>query len=170
MNGEAVYVVSFTPAFESEVVDLIVGIQREEFGIAISAEQQPDLRSIPGFYQTGAGNFWIALADDRVVGTIALLDIGSRQAALRKMFVHADFRGSARGVAQQLLRTLIDQARSNRIREIFLGTTPFFQAAHRFYEKHGFAEIPKTALPASFPIMEVDTRFYALRIPEPTVR
>ena len=48
------------------------------------------------------------------------------------------------------------------VREIFLGTTPFFHAAHRFYQKHGFTQIPEFQLPASFPIMEVDTRFYKL--------
>jgi hypothetical protein len=49
---------------------------------------------------------------------------------------------------------------------VFLGTTPFFRAAHRFYEKHGFSQIPKQRLPSSFPIMEVDTKFYHLRVPE----
>jgi hypothetical protein len=46
------------------------------------------------------------------------------------------------------------------IRDIFLGTTPHFLAAHRFYEKNGFCEIAKSALPASFPVMEIDTKFY----------
>ena len=39
--------VPFAPGFETQVVDLIVGIQRGEFGVGISAEQPPDLRSIP---------------------------------------------------------------------------------------------------------------------------
>ena len=70
----------FAPEFETQVVDLIVGIQRGEFGIDISAEQQPDLRSIQSFYQTAAGNFWVALADGHVIGTISLLDIADNQA------------------------------------------------------------------------------------------
>ena len=153
-------VIPFRPEHEREVSDLIVGIQREEYALAITAEEQPDLRDIPGFYQVRCGNFWVALAAGRVVGTIALLDIGNRQAALRKMFVHRDFRGSAAGTARRLLDALLAHARAGGVREIFLGTTAKFLAAHRFYAKHGFAEIAATALPPAFPVMSVDTRFF----------
>ena len=153
-------VVPFQPGFTSGVVDLIVGIQRGEFAIDITAEQQPDLRDIPGFYQARRGNFWVAIADGRVVGTIALLDIGGQQAALRKMFVQRDFRGPAPGTAKRLLDTLLEWARDREILEIFLGTTASFLAAHRFYEKNGFAEIERAALPPAFPVMAVDVKFY----------
>jgi len=153
-------IVPFSAPLEMQVVDLIVSIQRDEFGLPITADQQPDLRSIPSYYQTGCGNFWVALRDDRVVGTVSLLDIGGGQTALRKMFVHRDFRGGAHGTARRLLETLLDWAEGHGVRDVFLGTTPFFHAAHRFYEKNGFREIPSSALPRSFPVMEVDTRFY----------
>jgi GNAT superfamily N-acetyltransferase len=153
-------IVPFAPAHEDAVVALIVPIQREEFGIDITAEQQPDLRSIPSFYQTGAGGFWLACSEGRVVGTIALLDIGGGEAALRKMFVHRDHRGAGRGVAARLLGALLGHAAARGLRTIYLGTTPDFHAAHRFYEKNGFVEIAREDLPASFPVMEVDTRFY----------
>jgi N-acetylglutamate synthase-like GNAT family acetyltransferase len=159
-------VVPFSIEYESDVIDLIVSIQREEFGIDIDADRQPDLRRIPSYYQTGTGNFWVALVDHRVVGTIALLGIGNRQGALRKMFVRPEFRGSEIGTARILLETLLEWAARRGVREIFLGTTPFFEAAHRFYEKHGFSEVPKIKLPASFPIMEVDSKFYYQQLPE----
>lgn len=41
---------------------------------------------------------------------------------------------------------------------MLLGTTGKFVVAHRFYEKHGFCEIPKHDLPSSFPPMAVDTK------------
>ena len=162
-GGNDVEVIPFRPGFTSGVVELIVGIQRDEFAIDITAEQQPDLRDIPGFYQVGSGNFWVASADGRIVGTIALLDIGSQQAALRKLFVHRDFRGPALGTAQRLLGTLLGWARDREIREIFLGTTAKFLAAQRFYEKNAFSEILRSALPPAFPIMTVDVKFYRLR-------
>jgi len=160
-------VVPFRPEFTSGVLDLIVGIQREEFSLDITAEQQPDLNDIPGFYQVRGGNFWVALASGRVVGTIALLDIGERQGALRKMFVHRDFRGPGAGTAQRLLGELLAWARSAGIREIFLGTTAKFLAAHRFYAKNGFSEIAQSALPPAFPIMAVDTRFFHRAVAAP---
>ena len=42
---------------------------------------------IETFYQRNHGNFWVAIYDGKVVGTVALLYIGNHQVALRKMFV-----------------------------------------------------------------------------------
>ena len=95
-----------------------------------------------------------------VVGTVALLDIGDRQAALRKMFVAASHRGSEQGVARMLLHELVEWASNKGFAEIFLGTTDRFLAAHRFYEKNSFSEVPKRSLPESFPVMAVDSKFY----------
>ena len=153
-------IVPFSEELATGVVDLILGIQRGEFGMQITAEQQPDLARIPGFYQVGNGNFWAAVSGETIVGTIALLDIGSSRAALRKMFVHREFRGAEFGVATGLLDTALAWSADRRLREIFLGTTAHFHAAHRFYEKNGFLEIPRAALPDAFPVMEVDSRFY----------
>lgn len=154
---------SFEEKYKTQVGELISKIQREEFGIEITLEQQPDLQDIVGFYQRGTGNFWIALCEDKVVGTIALLDIGNGQAALRKMFVAPEFRGRV-GTASQLLGVLLGSAKSSGVKEIFLGTTVKFLAAHRFYEKHSFVEIAKRNLPEGFPVMIVDTKFYQLRL------
>lgn len=157
-------VAPFSPAHADGVATLILSIQRDEFGFPITLADQPDLSDIPGFYQRGAGNFWIALQAGRVVGTIALLDIGHRQGALRKMFVASEYRGREHGTAQRLLDTLIDWSREHRLREVFLGTTAKFLAAHRFYEKHDFREIGRDELPAGFQFMAVDTKFYVRKI------
>ncbi|MFI5215708.1 MAG: GNAT family N-acetyltransferase [Candidatus Limnocylindria bacterium] len=157
-------VIPFEPRFRSDVLELILGIQRDEFAIDITEGAQPDLQDIPAFYQNGRGGFWIAVSEGRVVGTIALLDIGNRHGALRKMFVHRDFRGAQPGTAKRLLDTLLDWARDEKFREIFLGTTAKFLAAHRFYQKNGFAEIAQATLPPAFPIMSVDTRFFHRRL------
>lgn len=146
------------------VADVILPIQTQEFGVQITAADQPDLNDIPGFYQSGAGQFWVAAKDGEIVGTIGLKDIGNRQAALRKMFVAADARGKEFGVAARLLESLVVHARAAGLAEILLGTTEKFLAAHRFYEKNGFSEIPAEDLPPSFPRMDVDSKFYALTL------
>lgn len=145
------------------VAGLILPIQQAEFAIPVTLADQPDLLDIPGFYQRGKGQFWVTLDEESgsVVGTIALLDIGNGDGALRKMFVAAGHRGAAHGVAQRLLDTLLAHARAGGLRRLYLGTTARFLAAHRFYEKQGFEQIDASALPAAFPIMQVDTRFYA---------
>jgi N-acetylglutamate synthase-like GNAT family acetyltransferase len=157
-------VVPFSRVLQDAVIDLILTIQQVEFGFKIRAEDQPDLRGVEDFYQTGSGGFWVALADGNPVGTIALRDIGEGQGALRKMFVKAAYRGRVHAVAESLLRTLLKSAKAGGMDEIFLGTTEKFLAAHRFYEKHGFVQILPTELPAAFPRMSLDTRFYKLAL------
>lgn len=153
-------VLVYEDKYQLKVTNLIVNIQSAEFNIPISAGDQPDLNDIKNFYQNHKGNFWIAIKDEDVIGTIALLDLGKQAAALRKMFVKKEFRGNASSVANTLLSTVIKHASENNIQSIYLGTTSSFLAAHRFYEKNGFIEITTQELPANFPIMAVDTKFY----------
>lgn len=152
----------FTEAHKEEVIKLILGLQVAEFGIPITLEQQPDLKRVQEFYQTNKGNFWVAKIQDDIIGTIALLDIGYNKAALRKMFVNKNYRGQEYAVGQKLLNALIDWAEQKEIKEIFLGTTEKFIRAQRFYEKNGFKEVEKGELPETFPVMEVDIKFYRL--------
>jgi N-acetylglutamate synthase-like GNAT family acetyltransferase len=141
---------------------LILGIQQREFGLPLGLEAQPDLIDIRRAYGRGASNFWVALAGGEVVGSIALLDIGNRDGALRKMFVKAPFRGARHGVARRLLDGLLAWAEIQLLRRIYLGTHEKLVAAHRFYEKNGFRRIERRELPAAFPVMAVDTMFYRL--------
>lgn len=170
MSGQLVRIRPWRRTDQQGVVALISGIQRGEFGLSITPQDQPDLMAIDGFYrsQGRAGEFWVAEslgeAEGTVVGCIALLDIGGGQAALRKMFVDAGWRGAEKGIAKALLATLLEHARAHGLAEIFLGTTTRFLAAHRFYEKHGFSRIEKGDLPESFPVMAVDSVFYRLAL------
>jgi Acetyltransferase (GNAT) family. len=161
---EKIRIEKFSKEYQDEVIDLILGIQRNEFHIPISKEDQPDLSEIPDFYQTKCGNFWMAVDGQQVVGTIALIDIGNHQGALRKMFVKTEYRGKPLNTAKMLLSALISWASGHHMQEIFLGTTEKFLAAHRFYEKNKFVQIPKEHLPRTFPLMKVDTRFYQLML------
>lgn len=155
---------AYTDQYKQQVVELIVPIQQEEFNIPITPADQPDLQQIPIFYQNNNGNFWLAIKDGRVVGTISLLDIGNHQGALRKMFVHKDYRGKEHGTARLLLNTLFSWAKEKAYTDIYLGTTAKFLAAHRFYEKNNFEEVTVPELPVSFPRMEVDVKFYRYKV------
>ncbi len=151
---------TYLPKYQEQIINLILDIQQNEFQVPIPLENQSGLLKISEFYQNGKGNFWIAVDNDTVVGTIALLEIGYHQAALQKMFVRKDYRGKDIGVGQQLLDTLLDWAKAQTLKSIYLGTTEAYKAAHRFYEKNGFIEITKADLPQKFPLLKVDTKFY----------
>jgi len=150
----------YSDHYNQAVIELIVSIQRDEYDMDITADDQPDLNDVNGFYRRGAGNFWIATVGEEVVGTIALIDIGNQQGAMRKMFVNKDYRGSQKGVAARLITVLEDWAKEHGFNKIFLGTRSQFVAAHYFYAKYGYTEIAKADLPASFPVMAVDDRFF----------
>jgi len=97
---------------QAAVGELINTIQRQEFGIRITLDDQPDLADIEGFYRQGAGDFWVATHGGRIAGTVALIDIGGGQGALRKMFVHEDYRGRDKGIAGDLLDVLMGHAKA----------------------------------------------------------
>src|SRR5919202_3555123 len=155
-----VTILIYLPKYQEQAINLILDIQRNEFNVPISLEEQSGLLNIHNFYQNGRDNFWIALDNDTVVGTIALLDMGNHQATLQKFFVCKNYRGKDIGVGQQLLDTLLDWANRQSMKEIYLGTTQVYRAAHRFYEKNGFVEINPVELPNNFPLIKVDTKFY----------
>lgn len=75
----------------------------------------------------------MALQNEEVVGTISLLDIGDHLAALRKMFVHRDYRGTETGTALKLLKIALSWSANQSLQTIYLGTIPKFLEVHRFF-------------------------------------
>ncbi len=154
----------FAPQHTEAVVALILSIQIGEFQVPITRQDQPDLDMIPAFYHQGKGNFWVALHEGAVVGTIAAIDFGDDMLALRKMFVHPDFRGRAHGTAQMLLDTLLQWSQERQVRAILLGTIERFGAARKFYARNDFEELAKQDLPPNFPPMPLDTLFFRKKL------
>jgi putative acetyltransferase len=154
-------ITTYQESFKSQIPELIINIQRGEFNVPITLADQPDLNDIQNFYQIKKGNFWVAITEEHeVIGTIALIDMGGKEGAIRKMFVKKEYRGKEFGIAQKLLDTLIDWCKEKDIHGLYLGTIERLQAAIRFYERNGFTFIEKKNLPATFPLMPVDTHFY----------
>lgn len=150
----------FEALYTEAVCALILHIQQLEFNVPITLADQPDLLTIPAVYQQNAGNFWVALVEGDVVGTIGLMDCGEGVGCIRKMFVRADWRGKDLGVAQQLLDTLEKRAISTHLQGLYLGTIARLEAAIRFYRRNGFEPIAQADLPHQFPRMTVDTHFF----------
>jgi GNAT superfamily N-acetyltransferase len=90
--------------YQRGILELILPIQQREFDVAVTIDDQPDLQNISTYYQKGNGNFWVELARETVVGTLGLRDIGNNQAALRKLFVHQEYRGKTSGTALETVR------------------------------------------------------------------
>lgn len=155
---------SLNNTYCQQIIDIILPIQQIEFNVPITLEAQPDLLDIETNYHQTGGNFWGAIYNEQLVGTIALIAFGDNAAAIRKMFVLKEYRGKELGIAQLLLNNLIDYCKQNNIAHIYLGTVEMLKAAHRFYEKNGFTRLAKQDLPESFPLMAADTIFYELHL------
>lgn len=88
---------------------------------------------------TGKFPFWTAWDDDQVIGCAALRPIDADHAELKAMRTRRTYR--QKGVATALMHTILEHALRKGITRISLvtGSDPYFDAARRLYEQHGFA-------------------------------
>ena len=77
----------YSGKYDNEIILLILSIQNDEAEIGLSLQEQPDLLDIHRSYQQNGGEFWIALSDGRVVGTIGLMLKENHCAVMKKFFV-----------------------------------------------------------------------------------
>jgi N-acetylglutamate synthase-like GNAT family acetyltransferase len=153
-----VHLQQFSDEYAPAVVELVHGIVRDEYGFSGASVEQTDLSDIRQHDGGGASNFWIAVAETRLVGTTGFVDLGGKQGLLRKMFVRSDCRGA--GVARLLLDNAMKWATEHGFVEIYLGTNSKVHAAQRFYTKHGFAPVSPESLPDAVPRLNLRDRFY----------
>ena len=141
---------------------LVLTIQRDEFGLALSAENQPDLHDIAAFFSHPNSAFWVAEAgqSQAIIGCIGLEALAGNVAAMRKFMVHPDWRGKATGVAASLNATFEAHAQKNNMTQIVLSTVDVTKAAQRFYQNIGYAGVLIDQLPKAFAPGVVDTLFY----------
>jgi RimJ/RimL family protein N-acetyltransferase len=146
-----VSIVVFEDNHQSDI-DKMMATITEEFPEPISRPK------VKGQLQQLPENYWVALVESKVIGTIALSPIENDSVVLKRMFLNKRFRGQ--GIALLLLNTAIKWSNTNKIDTIYLGTMTQFQAARRFYERNGFQQIARTDLPQGFPLNPVDSIFY----------
>jgi len=162
MSQEIFLIKSIYNEYSHQIIDLILDIQKNEFHLPITLDQQPDLQDVETYYHQGGGNFWGVFVNENLIGTIALINCGYNSGCIRKMFVKKEYRGKELGIAQQLLDTLIQYCKDKGIMHLYLGTTHQLKAAHRFYERNKFTSIASADLPTYFPRMRTNTMFYEL--------
>ena len=101
----------------------------KEFREPIMVKQTNSTAPIPD-------NYWVALYNGQVVGTIDLVNFKNEFGVLKRMMLKTEFRGAALGVSKLLLLTAIEDAQKNGLDAIYLGTMTQFKAAQSFYQNH----------------------------------
>lgn len=155
-------IIQYQDEFKDGAIGLILDIQNNEAKIDLSIAEQPDLLNIHEAYINGGGNFWVAVDNGQVVGTIALMRIDDNWSVLKKFFVRADYRSQKVGLA--LYATLLEFAKENGVRHIILDTPSVATKSHSFYERAGFRRIGKEDLQVQYSYPDRHSILYQLDI------
>ena len=147
-------------SYTDEIQALILDIQNNEAKIGLSLQEQPDLLDIHSSNQQGGGEFWVALSDGKVVGTLGLMRREQQCAIMKKFFVKKEFRAQKVGLA--LYQKLLAFAKETGVRHMILDTPSVAHASHRFYEKAGFRKISKEELPVPYSYPDRNSILYML--------
>ena len=75
----------FGPFYQQQVVEHILDIENNEFNMNLTLDMQPDLIDIHLAYQQQRGNFWIAIDNNVIVGTIGIYNLQESAAELREI-------------------------------------------------------------------------------------
>lgn len=157
-----VQIEKYSGKYDDEIRALILDIQNNEAKINLSLEEQPDLLDIRQSYQANGGEFWIALSEGHVVGTIALMKKERDCAILKKFFVKKEYRAQKVGLA--LYQELLHFAKASHVQYLILDTPSVAHASHRFYEKSGFRRISAEELPVPYTYPDRDSLLYLLKL------
>ena len=147
---------------DDEIVSMILDIQNNEAKIDLSLQEQPDLLNINMAYQQSGGEFWLALSDGKVIGSVGLMLKERNCAVMKKFFVKKEYRSQKIGLA--LYRELLEFAENAGVRHIILDTPSVACASHKFYENAGFRKINVLELPISYIYPDRESILYMLDI------
>tara|TARA_A100001388_G_scaffold104434_1_gene76288 strand:+ start:1695 stop:2168 length:474 start_codon:yes stop_codon:yes gene_type:complete len=85
------------------------------------------------------GQVFFALENQKVIGTVAMINSSDDRFELAKMTVQEDFRG--KGIANMLMDECLKFAKENKAKEIFLISNNSLTIARNLYDKYGFKEV-----------------------------
>lgn len=91
-------------------------------------------------YGLPEGRLYLARRDGAVAGCVGLRKLDQERCELKRLYVRPAFRRCH--IGEDLLRRVVEDARSIGYRAMLLDTLPSLQSAIRLYQRFGFYEIP----------------------------
>ncbi|MEI6806200.1 MAG: bifunctional helix-turn-helix transcriptional regulator/GNAT family N-acetyltransferase [Myxococcaceae bacterium] len=154
-----IHTLSTSRTLRKQVINFIKNIQIQEFSIPIDSQTNLGImKSEDEYYYNNSTNFWYATdKNGKIIGSVGLKKINSDSGEVKKFFVDKTYRG--KGLAHQLMSTVLKAALKHRFKSLYLGTVDKLKAASHFYTKHGFSAITKKQLPPEFKILHLDNVF-----------
>ena len=117
----------------NRAADLVLEGLAERWGF-LDPSKNPDLIDITASYAPGV--FLVAISDDQIIGTGALLPEDEFTCRIVRMSVKKELR--RQGIGSAILMELISIARKRRYRRVVLETTSTWEDAVKFYSNYGF--------------------------------
>lgn len=87
-------IIPFEERYTQDVIDLVLHFQNDGTRPMVTVDDQPDLRNIVDSYIHAGGNFWIAVENDRLIGSIGIMPCNQDIAILKKFFVYEAYQGA----------------------------------------------------------------------------
>lgn len=103
-----------------------------------------DLRSVREKYIKNAGEFFVAVLNNKIVGMGGLRKVDENTAEVKRMRVDSEFQGKK--IGSLILDKLIERAKEFGYKKLVLDTTTKQITAQRLYESRGFKEYRRREL------------------------
>lgn len=130
-------IIEFNKKYSKEVNDF-VNLSMHNF-IGRPFKQRKDLINIVEYYIENGGNFWIAIDEDKIVGTIAL-ENRDTIGILKRFYIDKDYQRL--GIGSLLYNKFETYAKiKTNIKTIYLACGQSLKNAHKFYIKNGWQQI-----------------------------
>lgn len=98
-----------------------------------------ELAQLETKYGLPDGRLYLAYCDGEPAGCIGLRKIDDENCEMKRLYVRSQFRGQ--GIGDQLVRTILADAKEIGYSHMLLDTLPFLESALQMYRKFGFYEI-----------------------------
>jgi len=132
-----IQIVPYTTQYKDEVIHLVLDVYENE--LQFLGFERPDIYDIPGTYQKDTkSNFWVALHNNTLIGTVGVLGKKDGGAYLKRMIVKKEYRRQGLGV--KLLEAAIHFAKKQKYCKLYAGTVPENPNAIQFYKRNGFIQ------------------------------
>ena len=101
---------------------------------------EDELKKLPGKYAAPTGRLFLAFADEKIAGCVALRKIDDEICEMKRLYLREEFRGA--GLGKKLIERLIEEAREIGYKKMRLDTLPGkMPRAVKLYESYGFQKI-----------------------------
>lgn len=122
-----------------KVTELVFSVLREYNLKPDPACTDNDIKNIEQSYFQRGGTFYVLEEKDgSIIGAYGLFPINDQTCELRKMYLHASYRG--KGLGKMLLEDALSKARQIGFKRMTLETASVLKEAIGLYKSYGFTE------------------------------